>query len=426
MRTFPMTPLSRSMLPAMRCPLLILMAAVSFTSALSQLHAASPADIAILKDNLKTIETQGIGAFPIDMINISQSLEKNWSKLSDPTLQAKARELTPELVKVAASRLRVLDVIEKTKEAKGTLKIEEGGPEWLRALLGDDAMHAFDRLTGISLYDGGNPHDKSYKRNESLNDDWLANVVDLPDLTSLDLANTSVKGPGLKLVASLKNLETLNLTLTPVTDQYLEPLKVLTKLKILGLASAQCTGDGYRFFDDLKQLENANFHFTPVNDAGLEGISHVPSLIRLEIVHTHFTNAGTPVLAKLVNLERLQIGSREATGAAVGPLVALKKLRELDLHDGQATVEGLMFAAQIPSLAVLRVYGSVKDEGAEQMARLTNLEALIIPNSGLTDAGLEHLAKLAKLKTLDIKGCKVTEAGIAKLKQAIPGLEVIQ
>lgn len=389
----------------------------------SNLLAASPADVAILRKALSEIETKGKAAFEG---SVAAGLEAHWKTLSDPALQAQARQLAPELVKAATWRARVLDVIAKTNAARGTLKFEEGGPEWLRALVGDDAMHAFDRLTGISLYDGGNPHDKSYQRNESLNDVWLINVDSLPDLTTLDLANTSVKGPGLHIVATLKNLEQLNLTLTPVTDQYLEPLKVLTKLKILSLASAQCTGEGYRFFDNLKQLENANFHFTPVNDAGLEGISHVPSLIRLEIVHTHFTDAGTPALAKLVNMERLQIGSREATGAAVAPLVAMKKLRELDLHDGQATVEGLKHAAQIPSLTVLRVYGQVKDEGAEQMAKLRNLETLIIPNSGLTDAGLEYLATLSKLKNLDLKGCKVTEAGVAKLRQSLPGLAVVQ
>ncbi|HEV7404659.1 MAG TPA: hypothetical protein VGO11_17085 [Chthoniobacteraceae bacterium] len=403
----------------------LLLAAICAASFLapSQLRAGSPGDVAILKQALGAIETKGKAAFEG---GVAAGLEAQWKSLSDPALQARARELTPELEKAAAWRARVLDVIAKTNEAKGSLTIAEGGPDWLRELLGDDAMHAFDRLTGISLYDGGNPHDKAYKRNESLNDDWLANVADLPDLVSLDLANTSVKGPGLKVVATLKNLESLNLTLTPVTDPYLEPLQVLTKLRVLGLASAQCNGEGYRFFDNLKQLENANFHFTPVNDAGLAGISHVPSLIRLEVVHTHFTDAGTPALAKLVNLERLQLGSREASGAAVAPLVALKKLRELDLHDGQATVEGLKYASQIPSLTVLRVYGPVKDEGAEEMAKLKNLQTLIIPGSGLTDAGLEHLAGLSQLKSLDLKGCKVTEAGVAKLKQAIPGLEVLQ
>jgi Leucine-rich repeat (LRR) protein len=420
-----MTTLPHRLLAPTRRRFSVLLAATAVAFCLGQPHlrAVTATDLTLLENTLNRVATKGAAAFEG---NLAAGLESQWKLLSDPGLQAKARELTLELEKAAAWRLRLLDVIAKTNEAKGTLTFDNGGPDWLREHVHDDAMHVFDRLTGISLYDGGNPHDKAYKRNESLNDDWLANVADLPDLTSLDLANTSVKGPGLKVVATLKNLESLNLTLTPVTDQYLEPLQTLTKLKVLGLASAQCTGEGYRFFDNLKQLENANFHFTPVNDAGLAGISHVPSLIRLEIVHTHFTDAGTSALAKLVNMERLQIGSREATGAAVAPLVAMKKLRELDLHDGQATVEGLKHASHIPTLTVLRVYGPVKDEGATEIAKLKNLQTLIIPNSGITDAGLEQLAALKELKSLDIKGCKVTDAGVAKLKQAIPALEVVQ
>jgi Leucine-rich repeat (LRR) protein len=414
-----------SLVPTRRRFTSLILAATAAAFSLTQPHlrAVTATDLTLLENTLNVVATKGATAFGG---NIAAGLESQWKLLSDPALRAKARELTPELERAAAWRLRVLDVIAKTNEAKGTLTFENGGPDWLRAHVHDEGMHVFDRLTGISLYDGGNPHDKAYKRNESLNDDWLANVADLPDLTALDLANTSVKGPGLKMVATLKNLESLNLTLTPVTDQYLEPLRTLTKLRVLSLASAQCTGEGYRFFDNLKQLENANFHYTPVNDAGLAGISHVPSLIRLEIVHTHFTDAGTPALAKLVNMERLQLGSREATGAAVAPLLAMKKLRELDLHDGQATVEGLKYASQIPSLTVLRVYGPVKDDGAAEMAKMKNLQTLIIPSSGVTDAGLEQLAALKNLKSLDLKGCKVTEAGVAKLKQALPGLEVLQ
>jgi hypothetical protein len=165
--------------------------ATSAALALTQPHlrAASPGDLAILKQTLQAVETKGKVAFEAP---VASGLNAQWKSLSDPELQTKARELTPELEKAAAWRARVLDVIAKTNEAKGTLTIASGGPDWLRELVGDDAMHAFDRLTGISLYDGGNPHDKAYKRNESLNDDWLANVADLPDLTALDLANTSV------------------------------------------------------------------------------------------------------------------------------------------------------------------------------------------------------------------------------------------
>lgn len=357
---------------------------------------------------------------------LAASFDHHWRAINDPLLRLKVRELGPELERAAVLRPRLEEITAATLAAKGTVRFENGGPQWLRDLVGGEALLFLNRLTAIDLYDRQNPHDKSYKRNESLVDAWLDRLADLPDLVSLDLANTSMSGPGLKVVGTLKNLERLNLTLTPITDPHLEHLRGLTKLRVLSLASAKCTGEGFRFLGNLQQLENANFHFTPVNDAGLAGISAVTSLERLEIVHVHFTDAGAPALAKLVNLERLQIGSREATGAAVAPLTALKKLRELDLHDGQATAEGVRHASQIPSLRVLRIYGGIKDEGAQPIGQLKNLETLIAANTGITDAALAHFAGLSNLRRLEIGGCKVTDAGVAKLKQAIPGLEIVR
>jgi len=395
----------------------------------SQLVAASPEDTAIIKATLKITEDwianskqKSIGS----SASLGDKVTAQLKALHDPVLQKQALELAPALDKAALDRIALQPVTEAVANYKGTVRLENGGPQWLRDIVGDDDMHVFDRLTGIDLNDRQSPHDKTYKRNENITDEWLAVLKFTPELTALDIANTGIKGPGLKEVGKLKNLETLNLTLTAITDEFLEPLQNLTKLRSLSLASAQCNGEGFRFFDKLKQLENANFHFTPVNDAGLAGISHVPSLIRLEIVHTHFTDAGTPALAKLVNMERLQIGSREATGAALVPLRAMTKLRELDLHDGQATVEGLKNVAGLPSITVLRVYGPIKDEGAEIIAGMKNLETLIVPSTGITDAGLKHFATLSHLKKLEIKGCKVTAEGVAELVKAMPGLEVVQ
>ena len=368
-------------------------------------------------------EARGKSAFDPEL---AAGFERHWRAINDPLLRIKVRELGPELERAAVWRPRLADITAATLAAKGTVRFENGGPQWLRDLVGGEALQFLNRLTAIDLYDRQNPHDKSYQRNESLVDAWLDRLADLPDLVSLDLANTSMSGPGLKVVGTLKNLERLNLTLTPITDPHLEHLRGLTKLRVLSLASAKCTGEGFRFLGHLQQLENANFHFTPVNDAGLAGISAVTSLERLEIVHVHFTDAGAPALAKLVHLERLQIGSRDATGAAIAPLTALKKLRELDLHDGQATAEGVRHASQIPSLRVLRIYGAIKDEGAAPIAQLKNLETVIAANTGITDSALEHFAGLANLRRLEIGGCKVTAAGVAKLKQAIPGLEVVR
>ena len=392
----------------------------------AQTFTASTNDVALLKGVVAAVEGwDASGKSKFDSA-LATRLEQGWRAMRDPLLRIKVRELLPELERAAVLRPRLREIAAATKAANGTVVFEPGGSQWLRDLVGADSLHLLDKLTAIDLYDRQNPHDKSYKRNESLVDAWLDRLADLPDLVSLDLANTSMKGPGLKVVGTLKNLERLNLTLTPITDPYLENIQGLTKLRVLSLASAKCTGEGFGYLGNLKQLENANFHFTPVNDAGLAGIGAVTSIERLEIVHVHFTDAGAKHLAKLVNLERLQIGSRDATGASVAHVTGLKKLRELDLHDGQATPEGARHAGQIASLRVVRVYGVIKDEGAQHLAGLKNPEVLILPGTGITDAALEHFAGLKSLKRLEINGCKVTDAAIAKLKEKVAGLEVIR
>jgi len=392
----------------------------------AQTITASPDDVATLKSLIAAVDAwdaQGKTRFDPDL---AIRLEQSWRAIRDPFLRIKTRELLPDLERAAVLRPRLLEIAAATKAARGAIVFEAGGPQWLRDLIGADALQLLDRLTSIDLNDRQNPKAKDYRRNEALVDAWLDRLADLPDLISLDLANTSMEGPGLKVVGTLKNLERLNLTLTPVTDGHLEHLGGLTKLRVISFASGKCTGEGFRFLANLGQLENVNFHYTPVNDAGLAGFGAVTSIERLEIVHCHFTDAGAPHLAKLVNLERLQIGSLEATGATIKHLTALKKLRELDLHDNQATAEGVRNASEISALRVLRIHGAIKDAGAEPIARLANLEHLVVSNAGLTDAALDHFSRLPKLKRLEIRGNKITDPAIARLTQALPGLEVIR
>lgn len=75
---------------------------------------------------------------------------------------------------------------------------------------------------------------------------------------------------------------------------------------------------------------------------------------------------------------------------------------------------------------MLRVYGPIKDEGAQHLARLKNLEVLLVPGTQITDAGLASFAALKQLKRLEITGNKVSDEAVAKLKAAIPGLEVVK
>ncbi len=342
--------------------------------------------------------------------------------LSDPKLRTKAIELAPPIERAAGRGSRLRKLAEDVAAANGTLATLPGGPDWLRDLVGNDAMRSFDHAAVVDLLDK-RIVPKSGQRNSVVDDEWIKKLEAFTDVESLELHSTAVTNAGVETIGSLKSLKRLSLTLLPVTGDCLEHLSGLAELQRLSLASTQCTGEGCRHLVPLKTLENLNFHSCGVTDAGLAEIGLLTSLERLEIVHTKFTDAGAKHLAGLTNLRRLQIGSRDATGAAVEPLKALP-LRELDLHDGQASDEGLKHAAEIGTLRVLRVYGPVTDAGAANLARLEKLETLVLGHAPITDATLDALHGLKRLATLDVTGGKLSDEAVERLRKAVPGLRI--
>ncbi len=353
------------------------------------------------------------------------ALKARGEGLRDPALRAKAAEAVDEIAAAAALRPR-LDALQKELAEMGAKAVvEPGGPAWLRERVGAEPMRLFDRLAGLSLYMNVDAHAKDYKLNAKIGDAWVQRLAGLPGLRALNLENTDVRGPGLAAVGTLTSLESLNLTLCPVTDPPFEALAGLTRLKVLGLASTKVDGTGLRHLQGLKALENLNCHSAPVGDAGLEWIGKLASLLRLEIVHTRFTDAGAPHLKGLVNLERLQLGSRSATGASLAVLAALPRLKELDVHDGLLSLEGWRHVAAAKGLRVLRAYGgSGGDEGLRALAGHAALETLILEGNGITDAGLAALSSLPRLRKLTLRESKVSEAGLAALREAAPSLAI--
>ncbi|RPH38816.1 MAG: hypothetical protein EHM91_13290, partial [Planctomycetota bacterium] len=300
--------------------------------------------------------------------DLQARLEQKALSIRDAELRAKARRAIDEMLIAAAIHPKVGALVKEMSAAGAKTTLEPGGPAWLREAAGVAAMAPFERLVGLSLYLNVNAHSKDYKLNSKFGDEWLERLSGLPHLRSLDLENTDVRGPGLAFVGNLRTLESLNLTLCPVTDEPLSALGELTRVKVLGLASTRVTGVGFRFLQNLKTLENLNLHNTPVNDAGLEWIGKMSSLVRLEIVHTQFTDAGAGSLAGLVNLERLQLGSRKATGASLAVLRSCPKLREVDVHDGLLSPEGFKHISAVRTLKVLRAYGgNAGDKGLQAL-----------------------------------------------------------
>lgn len=349
-----------------------------------------------------------------------------WNKaleaMPDAELKGKLSAIVPELKQAALRRLQRKSLNPATQARWGTVETVASGPEWLRDLVGNEAMQVFDRISVVDLFDKRIVA-KSGKRTADATDAWIERLRGLADVEYLELASTVVTNEGMKTVGTLQSLQRLSVTLTEVDGAGIAHLSGLTNLKRLSVASSKCTGEGFAALKPLTKLENLNFHSCLVNDAGLAEVGTLSSLERLEIVHTKFTDAGAKHLAGLTNLRRLQIGSREATGATMEFVKALP-LRELDLHDGQASDLGLEHASAVDSLRILRVYGPVTDKGAEHLIKLTKLEQLILSHAPITDATVKSLQGLKRLTNVDLTGCKVSDDAVAALTAAVPGVSV--
>jgi len=122
----------------------------------------------------------------------------------------------------------------------------------------------------------------------------------------------------------------------------------------------------------------------------------------------------------------LRLLGTNVTDATVANLKEVLGLVDLNLAQTKVTDAGLNSISGLVNLTRLHLeLTSITDAGLAQLKNLSNLSYLNLYGTAVTDQGLDNLTGLKKLKNLYVWQTKVTDAGIAKLKQSIPGLEVV-
>ncbi len=111
---------------------------------------------------------------------------------------------------------------------------------------------------------------------DKANDDAIAGVAGIAQLSELNLAGTAVTDAGLAHVAGLTNLTRLHLERTKITDAGLVHVK------------------------GMKRLYYLNLYGTGVTDAGLEHLRGLTALKRLYLWQTKVTPAGVDALKKAI------------------------------------------------------------------------------------------------------------------------------
>lgn len=370
---------------------------------------------------------------------------------------------------------RVGEESEYLCEAKGDVRVPAG--KRLSLTINPDALNDLSGLSKLrpdDLYGMG----FNISQRNPATDDCLLHLAHLTGLTSLDISRTDITDNGMKYIANLKSLESLEMS-NRVTDRgmvYVGQLTSLRRLYFNDDAGSQVTNRGMRHLANLKNLEELALTGDRMGDACLAYIKDLPKLyylfirgrqfgdngmihvkeissLRMLVFHegiAHITDAGLvhisqmphletlclhgmdgisdegiAHLSKMPSLKRLNIDGSHITDKSMAYLKEVKSLEWLDLpqRDQRITDVGLACLGELSNLRKLHISKSslvnqeyYTDKGLEILVRCHKLEDLSIGSIGVTDAGLEHIAKLTNLKILGLFGCKsITDTGLASL-----------
>jgi Leucine-rich repeat (LRR) protein len=213
-------------------------------------------------------------------------------------------------------------------------------------------------------------------------------------IVAVDLRAGWATDSDMPLLAKLKDLKRLDLSLTRISDRGLRALKTAPAIEELNLYFAeQITDEGASTVKGWKRLRRLNLRGTKITDATLEFLSGVPSLEWLDIGWAQITDTGLDHLVSLTNLRHLAMGGNKLTDTSLQFLRQMPQIEYLDLSGMQRTDSGL-WSLQLT------------DAGMQAIAAVTELRELRLAGTAVTGRGLEALKLMAKLERLNLQGCR--------------------
>lgn len=150
-----------------------------------------------------------------------------------------------------------------------------------------------------------------------------------PHVVSLAVEDCSkVNDAALALIASMPNLEKLELFKPPLTIAGLAPLKNHKVLKNLTIADARIGDKAIAPLKNLDTLEELDLTGTLITDAAAETFTDLPNLTILVVANTKFTGKGALQLKDMKQLKELNALNCEISATDAMTLeAAIKKIK---------------------------------------------------------------------------------------------------
>lgn len=262
----------------------------------------------------------------------------------------------------------------------------------------------------------------------------------LPNLESLDVSNSPVAADSLTAIARAQSLKSINLANSEANDRVVSELSTIPHLQTLDLSGTRVTGGSATGLGSMRELTELSLMGTSADDQVVTALASLP-LRKLDLSKSRITNASLPLILKISTLESLNVSFCAVTGDGFKGF-GKSNIRELSVGETTFGIEGFKAIKGMKSLEELNVYaaGLVQHQSCNVFKTLNagkngigdpgmvvffkghkTLEKLELHlNRGISDNGLAALIGVKTLKVLDVSGTSCGAAGAQALKQKLP------
>lgn len=282
------------------------------------------------------------------------------------------------------------------------------------------------KLVDLAVPNAG-PHD--HRKDDPYDAAFFEHLSHITTLESLNVISTKANDEWIKPLGRLTNLKTLRFTNNgKLTDAGMEAFAGLTNLETFSFVGTQITGRAYAKCTGWTKVTKVSHRGSKIDDVGLQALcEHLPNLESISLAHAQFTDAGAVHLAKLTKLKSLELGTHNATPAALKNLLSLP-LTSIQLGEGFHAAEAFTTVQAIPTLRILSITDGSKltDADLNLIASVTQLESFLTDKLPIPDERLPALAALAHLKSVSfaLRPQGYPEATQAKVKALLPKVDV--
>lgn len=192
-------------------------------------------------------------------------------------------------------------------------------------------------------------------RNSAVTDAGLEHLADQQHLTRLNLQRTKVTNRGLERVCpGLTRLESLSVEHTRVDDRGLAFLAACPQLTTLYLGGSAVKGPGLEHLAE-HPLTYLSFQHSELDDSVTQSVAKLKRLETLGLDDTSVTDASLEPLTELKQLKVLWLDRSQITDASVPVLLRLDGLKTLHLEDTELSDEAIeRLREQAPKVQVVR------------------------------------------------------------------------